>query len=111
MPVAPAWAAAFSKLHRKLFVERSGRSEARFGTRWFAFDGRWAPDRWGDGIVVEKREIMIPRGMMAGEYRLQPTVHEAPWRSRLDLRDYLRDDDRYSGPTAGRLELRPRATP
>lgn len=104
MREAPGWAAPVGKLVRKFFLERSRRSPARFHRSWFPFDGVHAVARW-DGVVRETRRVRIPPWAVPGEYTLQPSVREAPWRTRIPWTDYLRDRDSLSGPAVGTLRV------
>jgi len=99
---APEWAAPVGKLVRKLLLERSRRSPARFHRSWFPFDAVHAPARWA-GVVRETRSLRIPPWAVPGTYTLQPSVREAPWRTRIPWTDYLRDGDSLSGPAVGTL--------
>ena len=105
----PAVFGAVDKLYRKLVVERSARSEARFGSAHVPFAGTWAPGTWpADRLVVERIDLRVPPHARPGPYELELTVQEATWRPRRDLRDLLRDEDRYSGPVIGTVRVLPR---
>ncbi len=105
MPAVPRVLAPVSKLVRKFLIEDSGRSLARFNGSWVPFDGVWPPTEWPAEGASEVREIRVPPYVRPGRYVLELTVQEAVWRQRRDLRDYLSDRDRWSGPSVGVVEI------
>jgi hypothetical protein len=105
MPHLPQWLAPAGKPIRKLLIERSGRSEARFGGGYVPFGAYWPPARWPDGRACERIRLPVPARMPAGNYSLEITVQEATWQPRYDWRDYLSDRDRYSAPAAATIEI------
>jgi hypothetical protein len=105
MEPVPEWARPAGKLYRKLVVEQSGRSASRFGRGWFPFDGMRPSRRWGDGVVSEVRMIPIPPHVTPGPYTLQLTVHDTPWRGNRTLRDYLSNEDSFSGEVLGSVVI------
>jgi hypothetical protein len=105
MPEIPAYAEGFSKLWRKLFVERSGRSQNRFGS-WIApADLVVPPERWKDGQWRQSGELRIPEWASPGIYTLQVTIHDWTWHPSYELRDYLNDEDRYTAPPEALLQI------
>jgi hypothetical protein len=96
MPPTPAFAESFSKLWRKITVDRSGRSLHRFG-RWVApADLVVPPSRWPEGRWSQKVVVRIPEWAPPGTYTIQPTLHDWTWHEQFDLRDYLDNQDRFS---------------
>ena len=106
MPQLASWLQPIGKPIRKLLIERSGRSEARFGAGYIPFGAYAAPSRWPHGIACERVRLPVPRRMPAGNYKLEITVQEATWQPRYDWRDFLSDQDRYSGTIAATIEIR-----
>ena len=105
MPEVPGFASGFSKLWRKLFVERSGRSQHRFG-QWVApADLVVPPDRWEDGSWSQTDGLRIPAWAAPGTYTVEVTTHEWTWHPSYELRDYLSDEDRYSAPPSALLQI------
>lgn len=102
---------AVDKLYRKILLERSGRSEARFGWGWVPFQGELPPARWGGHEVEETRSLYVPEYVRDGDYEIQLTVQEAPWIRRRYLRDYLSDRDSYTGPVVGHVRIRRNVPP
>ena len=96
MPEVPEFARGFSKLWRKLFVERSGRSQHRFGQWIVPADLVVPPERWAEGVWSQSVELRIPAWAAAGTYTVEVTTHDWTWHPSYDLRDYLSDEDRYS---------------
>ena len=70
MQRAPGWAVSFGKLYRKILIERTGRSSARFGRGFIPFDGYYDPARW-NALVMEEREVRVPTWVTPGEYGVQ----------------------------------------
>lgn len=106
----PDFARAFDKVYRKVVLERSARSASRFAFGRVPFEGTWAPRHWpNDQLVVDRFEMRIPWHAPPGSYAVELSVQEKPWRPRRDLRDVLRDDDRYTGPVVATIEVLPAA--
>jgi hypothetical protein len=105
MPTTPAWTRGFSKLYRKFFIEKKGRSASRFGGGWIPANGHTPPTRWPESGWEETRRLVVPAHVPSGEYTVQVTVQESAWRARRQLGDYLRDTDRYSAPTIDTLRI------
>jgi hypothetical protein len=107
MPGVPAFAGDFSKVWRKLFIERSGRSQGRFG-QWVApADLVTPPERWDEGVWRQRVQLRIPRWAEPGIYSIQVTTHEWTWHESFELRDYLSDVDQYSAPPSAVLQILP----
>lgn len=102
---APAPLRPIGKPIRKIFVERSGRSESRFGLRWFPLDGLRPPSAWPAGAAFESRRLVIPPGTRPGRYSVQLSIQTVPWRRNRELSDYLSDVDRYSSVEYGELQV------
>ena len=98
------------KLYRKLLVERSARSDARFAFGRIPFEGTWPARDWpNDRLVVDRFTVRVPRYATPGRYVIEVTIQERPWRPRRALRDLLRDDDRFTGPVVATVEVLPPA--
>ena len=111
MPALPGWTGSFDKLYRKFVVEKKGRSRSRFGAAWVPANGIVPPRRWPDGRWSETRRLVVPGHVPAGRYTVQVTIHDAPWRSRRTLDEYLHDRDRFSAPPCDSLWIdRPQVT-
>jgi hypothetical protein len=105
MPPTPAFAKSFSKLWRKLAVDRSGRSRHRFG-RWVVpADLVVPPSRWPEGRWSQEVVVRIPEWAPPGTYTIQPTLHDWTWHEKFDLRDYLRNDDRFTAEPAAIVRI------
>lgn len=105
MPEVPGFARAFSKLWRKLVIERSGRSHHRFG-QWVApADLVVPPSRWPDGTWRQEVGLRIPAWASPGTYTVQVTTHEWSWHPSYELRDYLSDRDGFSATPVATLKI------
>jgi hypothetical protein len=105
MPEVPGFARGFSKLWRKLVIERSGRSHHRFG-QWVApADLVVPPSRWPDGTWRQEVGLRIPAWASPGTYTVQVTTHEWSWHPSYELRDYLSDQDGFSAPPVATLTI------
>lgn len=105
MPAPPGGLDAVSKLWRKLVTERSGRSEDRFGQWVVPADLVVPPSRWPDGRWTQEVRLRVPPWAEPGSYTIQTTVHDWTWHGRHELRDYLSDTDRFSGPVRATLQV------
>jgi hypothetical protein len=105
MPHIPGWASGFSKIYRKIIVERSGRSRARFRDAWVPLDGYWLGAAEEGPIVGEWRSIAIPEDIAPGEYDLQLSVHNEAWRPVRRIADFLRDEDSWSAPAVAVVRI------
>ena len=103
MPEVPTFFSSVAKPDRKIFLERSGRSSARFESFWIPFDGVRPAREWGEIPVSEIRSLAIPDHVVEGSYSIQVSAQPGRWRPRFDLRDYLVDEDRFSGRVVGQL--------
>lgn len=102
----PAFARSFDKLYRKIVVERSARSDARFAVGRVPFEGTWPPDVWPEHReVVDRYEVRIPPFARPGLYEVELSIQEKPWRPRRHWTDIVRDDDRYRGPVVATFEV------
>ena len=105
-PEIPDFARSFDKLYRKVVVERSARSRARFAIRRVPFEGTWPASDWPEAEgVIDRFTMRVPPGLSPGRYVIELSVQEKPWRDRRTLRDVLRDDDRYSGPVVATVDV------
>jgi hypothetical protein len=105
MPETPSFARRFTKVWRKLFVERSGRSRHRFG-QWVAPANLVVPpDRWENSQWQQSVDLRIPAWAAPGTYTVEITIHPWTWHPSYDLSDYLSDEDRYSSAPAALLQI------
>jgi hypothetical protein len=101
---------AYGKIHRKLRERLSGvRYRLRDGH--VPLGGVLGPDLWRPGEIVEDRHrFVVPADAAPGRYTLRIKMLRMPHYPNLSLRDYLRDDDLFSGPVSGTVDVRPAVT-
>jgi hypothetical protein len=64
------------------------------------------PDIWPIGSrVAEDVTVDVPRGLRTGTYSVRLKLAEETLVPNNDIRDFLYDEDSYSGPTCGTLEV------
>ena len=69
-------------------------------------DGVYAPDQWRPGEIIEDRyDVALPENLAPGAYDVRVKLVRTPHYPNTRLRDYLHDDDEFSGPIVGRLTV------
>ncbi len=105
---APGRGSAVSKLIRKIDEKITGRS-FRDRLDWIPTGNRLPPDRWTAGRAVADTVAIRPSCRLEpGRYTLRVTVNRLPHMPNYRLKDYLSDDDLYSGPAVDTLVVRAR---
>ena len=70
----------------------------------------FAPDLWTPGLVVEDSSALaLPANLAPGGYVVRVRMIREPHYPNTSLRDYLHDDDAFSGPVVGRVTIEGRA--
>lgn len=105
MEPAPHLLRPVSKLWRKLFRERSGRSRERFGQWVIPANLVVGPERWPQGRWSQVVELPIPSWVRGGDYTLQATIHPWAWHESRPVGDFLRDEDSFSSATVARVAI------
>ena len=105
MPKPPFDVSAFDKPWRK------GMEKAT-GTRWRlreshrVVSGVFAPDEWKPRLVVlDSTAFAVPGNMAPGNYDVRVRMIREPHYPNTTLRDYLHDDDAFSGPVVGHVRV------
>jgi hypothetical protein len=100
------YADAWQKPYRKLVERLSGR-RWRARTSYRPLQGVFGPDQWRRFEVVEDAStFVLPRDLSPGDYELRVRMVRLPHYPNTRLRDYLRDDDFFSGPIVGQVRIR-----
>lgn len=96
---------SFSKVYRRALEFVTG-ERFRWRQSHLPAEGVFPPLMWGEATIVDKAGIRIPGWMKPGEYEVTVSIGREPVYPTFRLRDFLRDDDRYSGVTVGTVEVR-----
>jgi hypothetical protein len=103
-PKGSFYSPAYSKVYRKVLEVLSGESYRRRAAHLPA-RGVFPPSLWGDFIVKDVAEVPIPRWTAAGTYELSVSIGRQAIYPNLQMRDFLKDDDQFSGVTVGVLQV------
>ena len=86
--------------------------EKAMGTRWRlreshrVLSGVFAPDEWTPHLVVlDSTAFVVPRNMASGAYDVRVKMIREPHYPNTTLKDYLHDDDAFSGPVVGHVTV------
>ncbi len=101
----PLYSPAYGKVYRNVLQLLRG-ERYRWRRPHLPAGGAFPPPMWGDSVIVDRSHIPIPRWLEPGEYEITVSIGREPVYPTFTLRDFLRDDDRYSGITAGVIEVR-----
>ncbi len=105
MPRGPLYSAAYDKLYRKV-LERWTGTRFRVRTTHRPLDGVYAPDQWQPGeVVADRYTVELPANLASGPYDVRVRLVRVPHYQNTSLRDYLHDDDAFSGPVVGQLTV------
>ena len=89
------------------FKERLGGGSLRFRVDHPVFGGMYAPDIWPiGGQVVEELTVELPRHLRTGTYSVRLKLVERTLIPNNGIRDFLFDEDGFSGTVCGSLEVR-----
>jgi hypothetical protein len=109
LPQPPFGGAAFDKPWRKA-LERATGQRWRVRAAHRPLSGVFAPDLWTPGLVVEDSSALaLPANLVPGGYVVRVRMIREPHYPNTSLRDYLHDDDAFSGPVVGRVTIEGRA--
>ncbi len=102
---APAW---FAKPARKFYEKRAG-ERYRFRADHLPASGTYGLDLWRPGEVVgDTARVVVPADVAPGEYEVQVRILRQPHYPNYHLRDFLMDQDYYTGVPVGTLRVLPR---
>jgi hypothetical protein len=104
-PKGRLYSPAYGKIYRKL-VELIRGERYRWRDAHLPARGLFPPSLWEDFIVKDTADVYVPRWMDSGTYELSVFIGRRAIYPNLTVRDFLRDDDQYSGVTVGSLEIR-----
>ncbi len=96
---------SLSKIYRRALEFITG-ERFRWRHSHLPAGGVFPPLMWSEATVVDKAGIRIPGWMKPGEYEVTVSIGREPVYPTFGLRDFLRDDDRYSGVKVGTIEVR-----
>jgi hypothetical protein len=104
-PRGPLEAAAWGKPYRKL-QERLAGVKWRLRETHVPLGGMFGPDEWRPGEIVEDRyRFPVVSNAAPGDYEVRVRMVRSPHYPNLHLRDYLRDDDLWSGPVVAHVTI------
>ena len=105
LPQPPFGAAAFDKPWRKALERATGR-RWRLREAHRPLGGVFAPDLWTPGLVVrDSTALALPANLVPGTYDVRVRMIREPHYPNTSVRDYLHDDDSFSGPVVGRVTI------
>ena len=88
------------------FKERLGGGSLRFRVDHPLFGGMYAPDIWPiGGQVVDELTVELPRHLRTGTYSVRLKLAERTLIPNNGIRDFLFDEDGFSGKVCGSLEV------
>lgn len=106
MPVMRGWMGAFSKPFRRIYLERKAGGAYRSRAVESPFRGLCPPADWEIGrAMADTLQFQVPSALLPGGYRLRVALERGTLYPVLKPADLLRDEDRFSGPVLGTLEI------
>jgi hypothetical protein len=104
-PKGRFYSASYSKIYRKALELITGR-RYRWRQSHLPASGVFPPPLWHDSVVVDRAALPIPGWMRPGAYQVSVSIGREPVYPTYTLRDFLRDEDRYSGVVVGTIEVK-----
>lgn len=105
LPAGFAPPASVAKPLRKI-LERVRHERYRFREDHLPARSEYPVDLWTENEVVrDSFEVVVPRDVAEGRYAVQLRMFREPHYQNLHVSDYFSDQDRYSGPAVGVLNV------
>lgn len=105
VPEGPLFHTSWSKLYRKV-VERLEGRRYRLRQTHVPLGGMYGPDLWRPGEVIEDHfRFPITADAALGRYEVRVKMMRMPHYPNTRLKDYVSDDDQWSGPIAGSVYI------
>jgi hypothetical protein len=104
-PKCRFYSSSYSKIYRKTLELMTGR-RYRWRQSHLPAAGLFPPPLWRDSVIVDRAAVSIPGWMRPGVYRVSVSIGREPVYPTFTVRDFIRDDDRYSGVVVGTIEVK-----
>lgn len=105
LPAGFAPPSSVAKPLRKI-LERVRHERYRFREDHLPARGEYPVDLWAeDQVVRDSFEVIVPRDVAEGRYAVQVRMFREPHYQNLHVSDYFSDQDRYSGPPVGVVNI------
>ncbi len=104
-PKCGFYSASYSKIYRKIVELVTGR-RYRWRQSHLPAGGVLPPPLWGGSVIADRAAVAVPGWLTPGVYDVTVSIGREPVYPTFTLRDFTRDDDRYSGVVVGSVEVR-----